>query len=173
MAKINTKFFFDRKAVIDAVGKAQVKVMGRQGSLVRGIAKKSMHKAKKSSSPGRPPNVHVGLIKKLIFFAFDPKTASMVCGPIKFTVKGIVSNVLEILEHGGEGIVRDRAIINKKGQIVPFKFMTKLARERAIQSGKVIVVNRPVTIEARPFMAPALEKSIPYLAKEWKGAVKK
>jgi hypothetical protein len=162
---------FEKQVIIDAVGKAQAAVMSRQGSLVRGIARKSMHKAKKPSKAPNPPNVHTGLLKKLIFFAYDPKTYSVVCGPVKFNAKGV--DVPHVLEYGGEAIVRDRAIINRKGQAVPLKFMKPAAREAAIRSGKAVTVERKITIEARPYMAPALEKSIPYLAKEWKGAVKK
>lgn len=159
--------FLDRKAIIEAVGKARVAVMTRQGALVRKIAKNSMKRRKGPSAPGEPPHAHVGLVKDLTYFAFDRKTMSLVVGPAK--VGGAKTAVPGLLERGGQVAVR--GIRNRRGQFVPLHKLPAAARRQAIDKGRVTVRN--ARLQARPFMKPALEKSVPLLAREWRGAVKR
>lgn len=167
MAKtgFNTKFFFDKKAVIDAVGKAKAGVMGRQGALVRTIMHRSLNKKKKGHAPpGQPPYKHQGNLAK-VEFAFDPKTNSVVVGPAKLGN----GNAPEVQDKGGT--VKVSGIVTRRGKFVPLYIMSAQGRQAAIASGKVVTVS--VHVAARPFSQPALEKAKPYLAKEWKGKVKK
>lgn len=166
MAKssFNTKAYFDKKAVIDAVGKAEAKVMGRKGALVRAIMKRSMRKKKGHAPAGQPPYRHQGNLAK-VEFAFDPKSHSVVIGPAKLGN----GKAPEIQDKGG--VVEVSGIMTRRGQFVPLFVMDAKGRQAAIASGKVVKVKAKV--EARPFSAPALEIATPLLAKEWKGKVKK
>lgn len=92
--------FFDRKAVIAIIGQAAASGMMRTGGYVRKVSRNSMKKKKGPSAPGSPPHVHSGELKKLLYFAFDYGTKSMVIGPVGF--KG--SDVPRVLEFGGRGI---------------------------------------------------------------------
>lgn len=51
-----------------------------------------------SSKPGEPPRMRVGLIKKLMFFAYEPANRSVVVGP---AVIDNPTGAPEILEEGG------------------------------------------------------------------------
>lgn len=166
MAKsgFNVKSYFDKAPVIAAVGKAKAGVMARQGALVRKIMRNSMRKRKGPAPAGSPPNAHQGNLKK-IEFAFDSKTASVVVGPAKLGD----GKAPEIQDKGGK--VKVRGIVNRRGQFVPLRIMSRKGRQGAVASGKIVMQER--TVAARPFSQPALEKAKPYLAKEWKGKVKK
>ncbi len=65
------KMFFDRRAVIDAVGRANVKVLSHAGAFIQRRAKSSIRKRKRASRPGEPPSSHVGTLRNLIYFGFD------------------------------------------------------------------------------------------------------
>jgi len=166
MAKsgFNTKFYLDKKAVIDAVGKAEAKVMGRTGALVRTIMKRSMKKKKGHAPAGQPPYKHQENLAK-VEFAFDPKSHSVVIGPAKLGN----GKAPEIQDKGGT--VKVSGIMTRKGIFIPLYVMNARGRRAAIASGKV--VKRDAEVKARPFSVPALEAAEPLLAKPWKGAVKK
>lgn len=78
------KFFFDRPAVIKAVGRCQARAMSRMGAFLRTRARSLLRKRKKSSGPGQPPSDHGGALKRLLFFAYDPSSKTTVVGPEKF-----------------------------------------------------------------------------------------
>lgn len=157
--------FLDRKAVIDAVSKAKIKVLGRQGALVRRIAKNSMKRRKGPAPAGSPPNAHEGKLKDFLFFAYDTASQTMVVGPAKLG-KGTAP---KIQEHGG--IVYERGFYDRRGRWVPLRSLPVEMRAAVIQAGKITL--RACKVEPRPFMKPGLEKAKPMLAKEWRGAVKK
>ena len=94
--------FFDRKSVIDATTRAERRVLSRFGAFVRTRDRTSQRRKKAVSDPGAPPSAHVGLVRDLTFFAYDPATRSVVEGPAKLNRPGIVT---ELLEVGGEAVV--------------------------------------------------------------------
>ncbi len=159
-----TQFYFDKQAVIDAVGKAKAGVMGRQGAITRKIMRNSIRKHKGHAPAGQPPYSHQGDLKK-IEFAFDTETASVVVGPAKFKD----GNTPEIQDKGGT--VKLKGILNRKGQFIPLYAMSVKGRLGAIKSGKV--TTKSAKVAPRPFSQPALVKAAPYFAREWKGKVKK
>lgn len=55
-----------------------------------------------ASKPGEPPRSPTGIYKQTIFFYYDEKTNSMVCGPIKWKSQKI--QLPAILESGGTEI---------------------------------------------------------------------
>jgi hypothetical protein len=156
--------FFDRKAVTDAIGKAKAGVLARQGGLVRTIARRSMRKKKGPSKPGTPPNVHKGLLKDLLFFAFDPQTNTVVVGPA--ALGG--SKAPSTLEYGGD--TEEWGIYDRRGRFVPLRKMSREGFAAARKSGKV--VKRKAKVAARPFMSAALAVAKPKLAAMWKDQVK-
>lgn len=144
---VTTKLFFDGKAVIGAVDKATRKVFMRFGAFVRRGAKSSIRKRRRISDPGSPPSSHVGTLKRLIYFGYDPVQKSVVIGPEMF--RGQANAPL--LEYGGRTRLRRRA---RRGRI-------------PMRSGAVIA-----TYKARPFMGPAFEREKPKLPAMWAGSVK-
>ncbi len=136
--------FFDRKAVMDKVDRATRRVLSRFGAFVRTAARSSIRKRKKSSTPGQPPSSHTGLLKKLIFFGYEPEKRSVVIGPARLNQK--IGNAPEALEHGGMSIA--------------------LAGSRKKRS------KRNVNIQARPYMGPAMDKEKPKLPAMWANSLK-
>lgn len=97
-----TKMFFDKKAVTSKTDRATRKVLSRFGAFVRRTARQSIRKRKKPAPPGSPPSSHIGLLKKFIFFGYDPRNESVVIGPVRLDQKGR-GEAPRLLEHGGIG----------------------------------------------------------------------
>jgi hypothetical protein len=94
------QLFFDRSAVIAAIGKTAATGFSRFGSFVRRRAQTSMRKGgrkKLIASPGQPPRTHEGSLRRLIWFSWDPNTRSVVIGPVPYK-KG---DAPRLLEFGG------------------------------------------------------------------------
>jgi hypothetical protein len=141
------KLFFDRDAVTGKVDKATRKVLSRFGAFVRTSARSSIRKRKKSAPPGQPPSSHSGLLKKFIYFGYEPQKQSVVIGPVKLDSKA--GTAPEALEHGGRTVVRKR---------------------RRRYTWRTWKAN--VTIKPRPFMGPAMEKEKSKLPSMWAGSIK-
>ena len=90
--------FFDRERVMRSVKTATRRVFSRFGAFVQARAKTSIRKRKGISPPGHPPYSHVGLLRKFIFFAYDPARQSVVIGPVLLRSD---SQVPSLLEYGG------------------------------------------------------------------------
>ncbi|MCA9251265.1 MAG: hypothetical protein KDA54_09025 [Phycisphaerales bacterium] len=137
------QLFFDRAKVIRAVDKARRAVLSKAGAFIRTAARSSIRKRKGASAPGQPPSSHTGLLKKFIYFGYEPDSDSVVIGPVKLNKPGAAPSVLE---HGGKTLIQKR----RRGRIV----------------------RRQVSIKPRPYMGPALEKEQPKLPKLWAGSVR-
>jgi hypothetical protein len=92
--------FFDRTKVKNAVDAGTREVLSRFGAFVRQRAKTSIRNSDDISRPGKPPHSHTGLLRKLIYFAYDRQRRSVVIGPTLINEEG--SYVPRILEYGGE-----------------------------------------------------------------------
>lgn len=68
------------------------------GSVTMHEARRLIRRRKRPSKPGEPPSSPTGVLKRTIFYAYDPSTRSVVIGPLKTQAK---SNVPQILEYGG------------------------------------------------------------------------
>lgn len=139
--------FFDRPKVLRAVGAARRKVLSKAGAFIRQRARTSMRPRKGSAPPGAPPNVHEGSLRRLLFFAYDPRADSVVVGPVGFRR----SEAPRTLEFGGRATV---------------------ARRRLQKDGSRTVRTRRVRIEARPYMGPALRKERPNIPRAWANSVR-
>ena len=98
-----TKLFFNKKAVTRKVDRTTRKVLSKFGAFVRRTARSSIRKRKKVAPPGSPPSSHTGLLKKFIFFGYDPRNESVVIGPAQLSQKGRGGppGAPQLLEHGG------------------------------------------------------------------------
>lgn len=158
--------FFDRPGVQKAMDAATRRNLSKFGSFVRQTARSSIRKAPQVdiasgqklrgrrrkgqvtrdaiSTPGQPPYSHVGLVKKFLFFSYDPARKSVVIGPVLLSSRrpGAPGQGLELLEHGGAGTLRTR-----KGQ-------------------------RRVNYRARPFMGPAFQRELQQLPAIWKDSLR-
>jgi len=89
-----------------SASRATRKVLSKFGAFVRRGAKSSIRNRKATSAPGSPPSSHVGTLKRLIFFAYDPGRKSVVIGPTPFnTSEGVAP---PLLEYGGTTVIRRR-----------------------------------------------------------------
>ena len=95
--------FFDREEVNRLVDRQERKALSRFGAFVRTRARSSIRKRKAISPPGSPPSDHGGALKRLLFFAYDKESRSVVIGPTLFTGtrrSGQVPRAPESLEKG-------------------------------------------------------------------------
>jgi hypothetical protein len=102
--------FFDRPAVIRAVGRAKAAVLSKFGAYVRRSARSSIRPDGKKgivSGPGEPPRSHVGTLRKFLNFAWDPRSQSPVVGPEKTNqvffdgaMRPVTGTVPGVPEHG-------------------------------------------------------------------------
>ena len=141
-----TKLFFDKQAVRDKVDAGTRRVLSKFGAFVRQTARRSIRPRKRTSRPGQPPSSHTGLLKKFIFFGYDPAPGSVVIGPVRLTQKGRGDprkTAPHLLEYGGT------TTLQRNGK-----------RQRA-------------TFRGRPFMGPAFEKEQPKLPAMWRDPVER
>lgn len=134
--------FFDRELVQSKVDKAERKVLSRIGAFIRTAARGLIRSRKKTSKPGSPPRSITGLLKKFIFFVWDPEARSAIIGPARLNAKsgGVAPRTLE---EGGR---------------------------TEITAGKHR--GEQVDIDARPYMGPAYAKESPKLPAMWRNSVK-
>lgn len=141
LIRTKTKYRPDLSFIQRKIPAAMRKTAGRQGALVRTIARRSIRKRKKTSEPGKPPTNRTGLLKRFLFFSWDASSQSVVIGPEKLS--GVADGrSLRRLEFGGTGTV-----IDKQGTA------------------------RRVRYKARPYMQPALDAAKQKLPELWRGAI--
>lgn len=101
--------FFDRQKVQSAVSRAERRVLSKFGAHVRQDAKQRIRRRKRPSRPGESPTNQTGLLKRHIYFVFDPDRRSVVIGP---ALLSIGTGAPSTLEHGGETAVEsDRKVV--------------------------------------------------------------
>lgn len=139
------KLFFDRAAVANAVDKAARRVLSRFGAFVRQTARRSLRSRKGSAPPGQPPYSHTGLLKRFIWFGYEPNRRSVVIGPARLTGSGR-GQAPELLEHGGAS---DKRSAGRGGGRYHPRY------------------------RARPFMKPAFDREQSRLPALWANSVKR
>ena len=117
------QLFFDRPAVTSRVDPATRKVLSEFGAFVRRTAKGSIRRRRKAAPPGSPPSSHTGLLKKFIFFGYDPDQRSVVIGPTRLDRRG-QGEAPSLLEYGGQttlvrGGKRERATYRARPYMGP------------------------------------------------------
>jgi len=103
-AGFNVKnMFFDRRPVIEALGRATANALSKAGAFVRTRGRSKLRRRKASAGANQPPSSHDGSLKDKTYFSFDPKSRSVVIGPERFK-KGVA----ETIEKGGEETLTDK-----------------------------------------------------------------
>ena len=115
------QLFFDSPKVVRAVDRTTRRVLSKFGAFVRRTARSSIRKRERISEPGSPPSSHAGLLKKFIFFGYDPRKDSVVIGPVRLTQKGR-GEAPSLLEYGGTTKVEHRGK-RKRAKVRPRPFM--------------------------------------------------
>jgi phage gpG-like protein len=103
-------FFFDRKSVQRAIVPAKLKFLSKVGAFVRRSAQTSMRYRKKASTPGQPPSAHKehgALLRKLLWFAYDPSNDSVVVGPVAASRR---AEAPRLNEFGGNALRRGKTV---------------------------------------------------------------
>jgi hypothetical protein len=142
--------FFDRRAVIRAVGKAKAAVLSKFGAFVRQAARSSIRpggKKGKVSKPGEPPRSHVGWLREFIQFAWDWRKQSVVVGPARFAGAKSAGRAPGTLERGGPVLLTSRS------------------RKRRLRQ-------QTVRMAPRPYMGPALRKNVHLLPPKWANSIR-
>lgn len=115
------ELFFDRETVSRSVDKTTRRVLSRFGAFVRTKSRRSIRPRKrKVSKPGDAPFSKTGLLRKFIFFNYEPDKKNVVVGPI--ALRNTQGEATENLEHGGT-IVRRRRGRTIRTRIEPRPFM--------------------------------------------------
>jgi hypothetical protein len=91
--------FFDRKRVTGALSRAERRTLSRFGAYVRTRDRSSQRRRKSVSAPGAAPSAHLGLVKDLTFFVYEPARHSVVIGPARLNKP---PGALRLLEEGGQ-----------------------------------------------------------------------
>ncbi len=113
--------FFDGKAVRRYMDRKTRRVLSRFGAFVRKTAKQSIRKRKKPSAPGQPPSSHVGLLRKFIWFGYDPAKGSVAIGPARLT-QNDRGEAPSLLEYGGSTTLQRKGK-RRHARIRPRPFM--------------------------------------------------
>ena len=113
--------FFDSKKVVRSVDRATRRVLSRFGAFVRRTARQSIRKRKKPSAPGSPPSSHIGLLKKFIWFGYEPDKRSVVIGPARLSQQDR-GEAPSFLEYGGIAKIARKGK-KTKARIRPRPFM--------------------------------------------------
>jgi hypothetical protein len=169
-----TKNFFDRKAVIEAVGRAKAASLSKAGAFVRTAARSRLRpggKKNRVSAPGESPRTHTSRTPNLktILFAWDARSQSVVIGPVGFNALSVSGGSLSpgvvpgVLEFGGTlGVLeaQDRDGAWSRADL----------RSRRRFAGRPTRV-RQATYAPRPFMGPAMRQELPKFPDLWKNSV--
>lgn len=166
------KQFFDRQAVIDAVGRAQARLFARAGAFVRTAARTSMRRRKAPAPPGKPPSVHSKdsfATLRNILFAWDPRSESLVVGPVtlnqsSFRGSTVVKGAVPAIQEFG-GVIGEHQWQRRDGT-----WQRTDLRSRRFAGGRPQRIRRAI-VRPHPFMFPAMQKEMPKFPTLWKNAV--
>ena len=150
--------FFDKKQVIDQIGKANAKGMSKAGSFIRQRARSSLRKRKKPSAAGSPPSRHGSDASlRQIQFYYDTASQSLIVGPILIRTSTDYygpqlgsTTVPELHEFCKSVTIRER--LTAMDQWVAW------GSTPDPRPGRTRV--RRATYPARPYMGPALKAEI-------------
>jgi hypothetical protein len=159
--------FFDRPAVVAALGRARTKALSRAGAFVQRRARSSMRRRKKSSAPGQPPSAHSTSNRtlKTILFAFDGRVDRMIVGPEELNqVEDTImarTTVPALHEFGETALILEKRWVPNVGQPSRWRRMDRRRSVRLYDNGREETRRRAAQYPKRPFMAPALKAEAP------------
>ncbi len=144
--------FFDRKGLGSAMDRAKLRFLARAGAYVMKVARRSIRTSDEPSQPGEPPHGHADQqLSRNIYFGLDRSDETCVVGPINLRTKGarpVRGTVPRALEQGGQIWVQE---VYQFG-----RWRSVSGRRNGNRFNGLPTRLRKVTIEARPFMGPAL-----------------
>lgn len=171
--------FFDRAAVQLAMDRRAAVVLSGLGAFVRQRARSSIRapgKRKQASKPGKPPKNQTGLLRDNILFWYDHGNQGVTIGPIMLNrpsprwVMGTNKPTPAVLEHGGTLRVHEVQVGGRWWKVPP--------NDPWLSRGKMRFAmrrERNLTIAPRPYMHPALEKTLGNpreMMKLWRNAIR-
>jgi hypothetical protein len=118
--------FFDRQKVQSQVSRSERRVLSKFGAYVRQDAKQRIRRRKRPSQPGESPTNQTGLLKRHIYFVFDPGRRSVVIGPIRLN-RG--TGAPATLEYGGETAIPTSDGQSVQVEIAPRPYMGPAFRQ--------------------------------------------
>ena len=149
------KLFFTEEAVIHAMDAVTRRALSRFGAFVRQTARHSIHSRDGVSAPGRPPHSHTGLLKRFIFFSYDPGSRSVVIGPARLNGYG-QGEAPALLEYGGR---------------TTWSHLKQVGWYGSSRAPKYERVQASVYVRPRPYMGPAFEKEKAKLPEIWRNSI--
>lgn len=164
--------FFDRPGVMRRMSDGTRAALSKFGSFVRTRARSLIQPRKRASFPGAPPSSHTGILKKFIFFVYEPQRKNVVIGPAllnQIAFRGpsfrtaVRGGIPEILEHGGIESIFENQLSDGRWVRADLRSRRRIAQRPQRW--------RTIEIAARPFMRPAhadVQKQLPQL---WRDAV--
>lgn len=169
--KAAQKFFFDRAAVSDAIDAGARRALSKFGAFTRRTARSSIRKRKKASKPGAPPSSHTGVLKRFLFFGYDPAAKSVVIGPV---LAGNKTGAPETLEYSGPVTIREAVSdpIRRAKSAAQARAYKKLVREGRVTAKPRQYRTKTIFVEARPYMDPAFKAELPKAPQLFKDAIK-
>jgi hypothetical protein len=147
--------FFDRPGVLKAIDARTRRYLGRLGASVRLTARRSIRRRKAVSKPGSPPTDRTGLLKRNIFYSFDPARRSVVIGPVKLNAAG--RDVPRLLEEGGR----------RSGVFYREHARTRDPRTGHFRSNVKERIEGTVEFAPRPYMKPAFDAGLDRADRFW------
>lgn len=192
--RTKTLVMFDRSIFHKSWKKINETPAKRAGMYVRKTAirsiRKDRSKSKRPSKPGRPPKTRAaGEPMRRIYSVPYGRKGGVIVGAVKLSGMSRGEPVPGLHEHGG---VKTTEVFYGEGQKVviakrpsterqrqAFRALAKssdsrvqpyLRQERA--RTELAKRRKAVTFPKRPFMGPALERSLPKLPKMWAGAIR-
>lgn len=171
------ELFFDRPAVVAATDPATRRALSKAGAFIRRDARSNTRKAKKTSQPGESPRGKTGLLRKNIFFSYDPASRSVLVGPAR--LNGTDGEVPRLLEEGGE-VERRFFLIAEDGGPAETDAGTRRRNRNArgrftnvrVRSSRKAKPRR-VRYEPRPYMQPAFAKTLPRVPEFFRDSVRR
>jgi hypothetical protein len=170
MKNVSLDMFFDRRKVTGPVDKATRGVLSKAGAFVRTAARHSIRTRKGTSPPGSPPYSHTGVLKRFLFFGYDPARRTVVVGPMATNQvffgkdrRPVRGTVPEVLEYGGKITILE---VERGGT-----WLRADLRSRRRLAGRPMRY-RTANIAARPYMGPAMKQELPKFPSLWANSVK-
>lgn len=172
-------WFLDRRQVIEAVGRANIKALSKAGAFIRKRSRTSLRRRKKTSSPGNPPSVHsndsIATLKNILF-AYEPQQESLVVGPVKLNQREQSwidfgqTTVPQLLEFGDVALLHEWSWDGGRTWSRRDKRVRHASRHRR-EVYDFIARKRRAVYKPRPFMGPALEAEQDRIPEAWAGSV--
>jgi hypothetical protein len=182
----DTSTFLDRFVIESEAERIEFANLKRNAFYLRRVARNSIRKRKSPSSGGQPPRSVRGDLKRGIWAVMDGRGTAVV-GPVKWPWGTGAPNTLEF---GGDSVI-DNSVRREVGdggemrmvrtggrevrpgvRVVYGKIRTQAQADRATRINREIFGPRMIRVAERPFMGPALDKSIPKLAPMWAMSVR-